>query len=159
MNRELTFDVVQFSVRENLLVVTGNPETKELKDMLPEIIKQVGPQQLNALKDYISKMGNIPEGKAGEEDEDDVPELVGNFEDASKKWAATVGMMRAWDIAGGLPNFPPPVRSLIGAKEEVRPMGVRVFQPRHHSRARHLLIPLKIFEYILTLNLYIICII
>ena len=65
MNRELTFDVVQFSVRENLLVVTGNPETKELKDMLPEIIKQVGPQQLNALKDYISKMGNIPEGKAG----------------------------------------------------------------------------------------------
>lgn len=65
--------------------MTGNSETKELKDMLPEIIKQVGPQQLNALKDYISKMGNIPEGKAGEEDEDDVPELVGNFEDASKK--------------------------------------------------------------------------
>lgn len=85
MNRELTLYVVQFSVRENLLVVTGNPETKELKDMLPEIIKQVGPQQLTALKDYISKMGNIPEGKAGEEDEDDVPALVGNFEDASKK--------------------------------------------------------------------------
>ena len=85
MNRELTFDVVQFSVRENLLVVTGNPETKELKDMLPDIIKQVGPNQISALKDYLTKMGNIPEGKAGEEDEDDVPELVGNFEDASKK--------------------------------------------------------------------------
>jgi nascent polypeptide-associated complex subunit beta len=75
--------IVQFSVRENLLVVTGNPETKELKDMMPEILKQVGPQQYSFLKDIIKNV--IPEGKAGEEDEDDVPELVGNFEDASKK--------------------------------------------------------------------------
>ena len=87
--------IVQFSVRENLLVVTGNPETKELKDMLPDIIKQVGPNQISALKEYLTKMGNIPEGKAGEEDEDDVPELVGNLEDASKKRAATVGMRQA----------------------------------------------------------------
>jgi|LauGreDrversion4_2_1035121.scaffolds.fasta_scaffold411964_1 hypothetical protein len=121
--------IVQFSVRENLLVVTGNPETKELKDMLPDIIKQVGPNQISALKDYLTKMGNIPEGKAGEEDEDDVPELVGNFEDASKKWAATVGMRQAWDIASGLPDSPPPVEDLIGAKEEeVGPTGVRVLQ-------------------------------
>jgi len=41
------FFIVQFSVRENLLVVTGNPETKELKDMLPDIIKQVGPNQIS----------------------------------------------------------------------------------------------------------------
>ena len=77
--------LVQFSVRENLLVVTGNPETKELKDLMPEILKQVGPQQYSFLKDIVKNMGNIPEGKAGEEDEDDVPELVGNFDDASKK--------------------------------------------------------------------------
>lgn len=75
-------------MRENLLVVTGNPETKELKDMMPEILKQVGPQQFSVLKDIVKSMGNIPESKAGEEDEDDVPELVGNFEDASKKWVA-----------------------------------------------------------------------
>jgi len=75
--------VVQFSVRENLLVVTGNPETKELKDMMPDILKQVGPQQFSFLKDMVKNI--IPESKA-EEDEDDVPELVGNFEDASKKW-------------------------------------------------------------------------
>lgn len=74
--------VVQFSVRENLLVVTGNPETKELKDMMPEILKQVGPQQFAFLKEMVKNV--IPESKA-EEDEDDVPELVGNFEDASKK--------------------------------------------------------------------------
>jgi len=34
----------QFSVRENLLVVAGNPETKDLKEMMPDILKQVGPQ-------------------------------------------------------------------------------------------------------------------
>ena len=33
-----------FSVRENLLVVAGVPETKNLKDMMPDILKQVGPQ-------------------------------------------------------------------------------------------------------------------
>ena len=38
-------DLAQFSVRENLLVVNGTPETKELKDMMPDILKQVGPQQ------------------------------------------------------------------------------------------------------------------
>lgn len=76
-------------MRENLLVVTGNPETKELKDMMPEILKQVGPQQYSFLKDIMKNI--IPE-KAGEEDEDDVPELVGNFEDASKKWVVLAGL-------------------------------------------------------------------
>lgn len=74
-------------MRENLLVVTGNPETKELKDMMPEILKQVGPQQYSFLKDLMKSV--IPGDKIAEEDEDDVPELVGTFEDASKKWAAT----------------------------------------------------------------------
>lgn len=80
------FFVVQFSVRENLLVVTGNPETKELKDLMPEILKQVGVQQYNYLKNIIGNMDTVKESKAGEEDEDDVPDLVGtNFEEASKK--------------------------------------------------------------------------
>ena len=72
---------VQFSVRENLLVVTGASESKELKDMLPDIIKQVGPQQYSALKDLVGGMGK----PAADDDEDDVPPLVqGTFEDASK---------------------------------------------------------------------------
>jgi nascent polypeptide-associated complex subunit beta len=40
----------QFSVRENLLVVAGNAETKNLADMMPDILKQVGPQQYQFLK-------------------------------------------------------------------------------------------------------------
>jgi nascent polypeptide-associated complex subunit beta len=69
------------------MVVTGNPETKNLKDMMPEILKQVGPQQYSFLKDIIGNMGSVKEATSKqEEDEDDVPELVGtNFEEASKQ--------------------------------------------------------------------------
>merc|ERR1711935_515512 len=73
----------QFSVRENLLVVAGTPETRELKDMMPDILKQVGPQQYQFLKTQLGSLGG--DGKAADEDDDDVPQLVGNFEDAAKK--------------------------------------------------------------------------
>ena len=72
--------LIQFSVRENLLVVTGNPETKDLKEMMPDILKQVGPQQYQYLKSVIAgQEGDKPK------DDEDVPDLVGNFEDASKQ--------------------------------------------------------------------------
>jgi len=71
----------QFSVRENLLVVAGTPETKELKDMMPDILKQVGPKQYQFLKSQMGAIDTKPE----QDDEDDVPELVGTFEDAGKK--------------------------------------------------------------------------
>ena len=77
---------IQFSVRENLMVVTGNPETKDFKEMLPDILKQAGPQQMAQLQSLMQSMQK--EGvaeKPGEEDEDDVPELVGNFEETAKK--------------------------------------------------------------------------
>jgi hypothetical protein len=68
------------------MVVTGNPETKELKDMMPEILKQVGPQQYQFLKNIMGNMETVKESKGNEEDEDDVPDLVGtNFEEASKQ--------------------------------------------------------------------------
>ena len=76
-------------MRENLLSVVGQPETKQLQEMLPDILKQVGPQQYGFLKDIIDKSG-IGKGAAaaGGDDEDDVPPLVdGNFETAAK-WTA-----------------------------------------------------------------------
>lgn len=64
------------------MVVSGAPETKSLKDMMPDILKQVGPQQYQFLKEQI---GAGVEGKAqAADDDDDVPELVGTFEDATK---------------------------------------------------------------------------
>lgn len=77
---------MQFSVRENLLSVVGEPQSKEMKDMLPEILKQVGPQQYGFLKDLIDKSGGLGgKSAAGADDEDDVPPLVdGNFESAAQ---------------------------------------------------------------------------
>ena len=72
---------VDLSVRDNLLVVSGNPETKGIETMLPDILKQVGPEQAAKLKDVVTKDGTA----TAEDDDDDVPELIGNFEDASKK--------------------------------------------------------------------------
>ena len=69
-----------------MLVVNGIAETKDLRELMPDILKQVGPQQYQYLKNVANAMGTVKEGGAGEEDEDDVPELVNtNFEEASKQ--------------------------------------------------------------------------
>ena len=74
--------VVNFSGRDNLFAVQGNPETKNLKDMLPDILKQVGTQQYNALKDLLDSKSAAA---GGDEDPDDVPPLVdGTFESNAK---------------------------------------------------------------------------
>lgn len=103
------------------MVVTGNPETKNLKDMMPEILKQVGPQQYSFLKDIMGNMGSVKEAASkAEEDEDDVPELVGtNFEEASKQ---------QWDSWGGVSQAVSYVK----------------------MNDANLLIPQEIFEYIFT---------
>ena len=61
--------------------MAGAAETKALKDMMPDILKQVGPQQYQFLK---TQLGNV-DAKGAEADDDDVPNLVGTFEDAGKK--------------------------------------------------------------------------
>ena len=65
-----------------MLVVAGNAETKDLKSMMPDILKQVGPKQYQFLK---STLGELGKGAAAEKDDDDIPTLVGTFEDAGKK--------------------------------------------------------------------------
>jgi hypothetical protein len=51
--------------------------------MLPDIMKQLGPQQYQFLKDQLNNIPSKTEAAAA--DSDDVPELVGTFEDAGKK--------------------------------------------------------------------------
>ena len=74
---------IQFSVRENLMVVSGNAETKDLKDMMPEIITQAGPQQFKKLKEMMGELGAKGQGIQEEDDEDDVPELTGDFDSSA----------------------------------------------------------------------------
>ena len=73
---------VQFAIKEKLLVVSGPNEEKPIKDLMPGIIKQVGPQQFEALKKLAETM---KEAKTEEKKVDDeIPALSGTFEDASK---------------------------------------------------------------------------
>lgn len=78
---------VQASIAANTYVISGTSETKKLADLLPGIITQLGPDNLNELKKIYqayaqqeSKNGAVGDAS----DEDDVPDLVENFEDVSK---------------------------------------------------------------------------
>jgi len=81
---------VQASIAANTYVVSGNAETKKLQDLLPGIITQLGPDNLNDLKKIYESFAQAggDKGKAGVTaggaDEDDVPDLVENFEEVSK---------------------------------------------------------------------------
>ena len=96
---------VQASIAANTYVVSGQSETKKLQDLLPGIITQLGPDNLEDLKKiyagYAAKEGGMPDlnsvlaqaqqaanavkGGGGGDDDDDVPDLVDNFEEVSKQ--------------------------------------------------------------------------
>lgn len=75
---------VQASIAANTYVVSGNCDTKKLQDLLPGIINQLGPDNLEDLKKIYASYAENDSAKAG--DDDDVPGLVGgeNFEAVSK---------------------------------------------------------------------------
>mmetsp|Transcript_17036 Transcript_17036/g.41052 ORF Transcript_17036/g.41052 Transcript_17036/m.41052 type:complete len:157 (+) Transcript_17036:65-535(+) len=71
---------VQAAIGANTYAVSGNGEEKQLQELLPGIINQMGMDNLAGLKKLAEQMA-AQEGKA----DDDVPDLGGeNFEDVSK---------------------------------------------------------------------------
>ena len=42
------------SIQNNTFIVSGEPETKTIKDLLPDIIQQLGPKQHKMLKDLVA---------------------------------------------------------------------------------------------------------
>jgi len=74
---------VQASIASNTYVVSGNAETKKLQELLPGIINQLGPDNLEELKKIYASFTPSTQ-KTTEEDDDDIPELVSNFEEQSK---------------------------------------------------------------------------
>jgi len=79
---------VQASIAANTYVVSGQAETKKLQELLPGIINQLGPDNLANLKKIAESYqaggpGQIPTGDA--EDDEDVPDLVDNFEETAAK--------------------------------------------------------------------------
>ncbi|KAL6638276.1 hypothetical protein ACP70R_025848 [Stipagrostis hirtigluma subsp. patula] len=71
---------VQASIAANTWVVSGSPQTKKLQDVLPQIINQLGPDNMEHLKRIAEEMQKqvAAAGAAAqkEENDDDVPELV-----------------------------------------------------------------------------------
>lgn len=73
---------VQASIAANTYVVSGPSQTKKLQDLLPGIINQLGPDNLANLKKIAAQYQSAQAAEG--EDDDDVPELVENFEEAAK---------------------------------------------------------------------------
>lgn len=72
----------QASLATNTFAITGHSETKQITEMLPNILQQLGPEKLTQLKKIASNLATT--SAAGNEDDDDVPELTENFDEASK---------------------------------------------------------------------------
>jgi nascent polypeptide-associated complex subunit beta len=76
---------VQASVPSNTFSISGKSDTKEIHEILqksPSILNQLGPESLKHLMQMQTMMTGA--GAGGEEDDEQVPELLGNFDDASK---------------------------------------------------------------------------
>ncbi|PAV75692.1 hypothetical protein WR25_08777 isoform A [Diploscapter pachys] len=74
---------VQASVPANTFSVTGSAESKQITDMLPGILNQLGPESLTHLK----KLANNVTNQFKQNEDEDVPELIGDFDEASKNEA------------------------------------------------------------------------
>ncbi|KAK3794634.1 hypothetical protein RRG08_003779 [Elysia crispata] len=79
---------VQASLGANTFAITGLAENKEMSDLLPGILNQLGAESLNSLKKLASSVASNGDSNkqstADVDDDDDVPELVENFDEASK---------------------------------------------------------------------------
>ncbi|KMT20746.1 hypothetical protein BVRB_1g007180 [Beta vulgaris subsp. vulgaris] len=90
---------VQASIAANTWVVSGAPQTKKLQDILPGIINQLGPDNLDNLRklaeQFQSRAPNANAdgngANAAEDDDDEVPELVAGetFEAAAEEGQKT----------------------------------------------------------------------
>ncbi|KKA18769.1 Nascent polypeptide-associated complex subunit beta [Rasamsonia emersonii CBS 393.64] len=80
---------VHASVPSNTFAIYGNGEEKELTELVPGILNQLGPDSLASLRKLAESYQNMQKKEGGEgkkegedEDEDDIPDLVEgeNFE-------------------------------------------------------------------------------
>jgi len=77
---------VQASLAANTFAITGQAETKRIADMVPGILSQLRAENFSHLKQLanVQTVGNEFANATIDEDEDEVPELVENFDEAAK---------------------------------------------------------------------------
>lgn len=77
---------VQASISANTYAISGHSDTKQLQDLLPGIINQLGPDNLANLKQIAESYSANKNADALDADDDDqMPELVENFEEISQQ--------------------------------------------------------------------------
>ena len=82
----ITQPKIQASIPANTYVVSGDAETKSLPELLPGILTQLGPEHMDRLRKYAESMGVSSGAKPeeeGDDDDEEVPDLVENFEEAA----------------------------------------------------------------------------
>ncbi|XP_018917941.1 transcription factor BTF3 homolog 4 [Bemisia tabaci] len=71
----------QASLPANTIAINGHGEIKQITDMLPNILSQLGPEGLTQLKRLATSVSsNAPVPKPPVEEDDDIPELIENFD-------------------------------------------------------------------------------
>lgn len=75
---------VQAAPSSNMFSINGHGENKKLTEMLPSILNQLGSESINSLQKLVTPKSDEAQSTIPEEDEDDVPDLVENFDEASK---------------------------------------------------------------------------
>lgn len=78
---------VNAALPSNTLAIHGVGQTKELTELVPGILNQLGPDSLASLRklaeSYQSLTArNAADKKEGAEDDDEIPDLVESFDDA-----------------------------------------------------------------------------
>ena len=73
--------IVHAAIPSNTFAIYGNGEDKELTELVPGILNQLGPDSLASLRKLAESYQNMQKGEKGEDD-DEIPELVEgeNFE-------------------------------------------------------------------------------
>lgn len=114
---------VQASLAANTFAVTGHAENKQITEMLPGILNQLGADSLTHLKRLASAVpgmggagAGITDGGADEDDDDEVPDLVENFDEASAKESAAATTTTTTDAAAA--DAPPAEAPAAAASEE-----------------------------------------
>ena len=75
----------EYSPKEKASFLSGPHEEKHIKDLLPNILKQLGPKQYSFMKDYVEQLKSKDPKDDGKIEE--APELVEDFEEVSNKKA------------------------------------------------------------------------
>ncbi|XP_066843280.1 transcription factor BTF3 homolog 4 isoform X2 [Anser cygnoides] len=81
---------VQASLAANTFTITGHAETKQLTEMLPSILNQLGADSLSSLRrlaEALPKQSVDEKAPLDTGEDDEVPDLVENFDEASKNEA------------------------------------------------------------------------